>query len=90
MRFAQGPVDDAAVYELRIRDQDVDIIKNVKGNTLDPSQSDNIMTAKMIIDATRPVQRPFEARVEVPKSAMENTRLENFIARAIIDRMPKV
>ncbi len=48
-------------------DQDVDIIKNVKGNTLDPSQTDNIMTAKMIIDATKPVQRPYEARVAVPK-----------------------
>ena len=70
-------------------DQDVDIIKNVKGNTLDPSQSDNIMTAKMIIDATRPVQRPFEARVEVPKSALEHTRLEDFIARPTIDRIPK-
>ena len=48
-------------------DQDVDIIKNVKGNTLDPSQTDDIMTAKMIIDATKPVQRPYEARVAVPK-----------------------
>jgi len=71
-------------------DQDVDIIKNVKGNTLDPSQLDNILTAKMIIDATRPVQRPFEARVEVPKSAMEKTRLEDYIPRALVDRMPKV
>ena len=52
-------------------DQDVDVIKNVKGNTLDPSQTDNIMTAKMIIDATKPVQRPYEARVAVPKTAME-------------------
>ncbi|MGE5817410.1 MAG: UbiD family decarboxylase [Deltaproteobacteria bacterium] len=71
-------------------DQDIDIIKNVKGNTLDPSQTDNIMTAKMIIDATRPVQRPFEARVEVPKAAMANTRLEDFIPRAVTERMPKV
>lgn len=68
-------------------DQDVDIIKNVKGNTLDPSQTDNIMTAKMIIDATRPLQRPFAARVEVPKAAMEKTRLEDFIARATLDRL---
>jgi len=71
-------------------DHDIDIIKNVKGNTLDPSQTDNIMTAKMIIDATRPVQRPFEARVEVPKTAMKNIRLEDFISRVAIDRMPKV
>jgi 2,5-furandicarboxylate decarboxylase 1 len=71
-------------------DQDVDIIKNVKGNTLDPSQTDNIMTAKMIIDATRPVQRPFEARVEVPKTAMEKTRLEDFIPRSVVDRLPQL
>ena len=71
-------------------DQDVDVIKNVKGNTLDPSQTDNIMTAKMIIDATKPVQRPYEARVAVPKTAMEKTRLEEFIPRAVLDRVPKV
>jgi 2,5-furandicarboxylate decarboxylase 1 len=70
-------------------DQDVDIIKNVKGNTLDPSQTDSIMTAKMIIDATRPIQRPFEARVEVPKTAMAKTRLEDFIPRDVVDRLPK-
>ena len=70
-------------------DQDVDIIKNVKGNTLDPSQTDNIMTAKMIIDATKPVQRPYEARVAVPKTAMEKTRLEDFIPRPVLDRVPK-
>jgi UbiD family decarboxylase len=71
-------------------DQDVDIIKNVKGNALDPSQTDNIMTAKMIIDATRPLQRPFEARVEVPKAAMAKTRLEDFIPKTAVDRLPKV
>lgn len=71
-------------------DQDVDIIKNVKGNTLDPSQTDNIMTAKMIIDATRPLQRPFAARVEVPKTALEKTRLEDFVSRAVLDRLPRL
>jgi UbiD family decarboxylase len=71
-------------------DQDVDIIKNVKGNTLDPSQTDDIMTAKMIIDATRPLQRPFAARVEVPKEALSKTRLEDFIPREALDRLTKV
>lgn len=70
-------------------DQDVDIIKNVKGNTLDPSQTDDIMTAKMIIDATRPVQRPFSARVEVPKEALRKTKLEDFVPPAVLDRLPK-
>lgn len=60
-------------------DEDVDIIKNVKGATLDPSQRDDIMTAKMIIDATRPVRRPFEARIEVPADAMRRVHLERLI-----------
>jgi 2,5-furandicarboxylate decarboxylase 1 len=60
-------------------DQDVDIIKNVKGNTLDPSQTDEIMTAKMIIDATRPVRRPFAHRVEVPREVRERFPIERFL-----------
>ena len=70
-------------------DQDVDVIKNVKGNTLDPSQTDNIMTAKMIIDATQPLQRPFEARVAVPKTALDKTRPDDFIPRAVRERLPR-
>jgi len=60
-------------------DQDVDIIKNVKGATLDPSQTDDIMGAKMIVDATKPVRRPFEARIEVPRGAVEATDLAELI-----------
>lgn len=60
-------------------DQDVDIIKNVKGSTLDPSQIDDIMATKMIIDATRPVRRPFEARIEVPSEVVEATDLSRLI-----------
>lgn len=56
-------------------DQDVDIIKNVKGATLDPSQTDDIMGAKMIVDATRPVRRPFEARIDVPADIVDATDL---------------
>jgi 2,5-furandicarboxylate decarboxylase 1 len=61
-------------------DEDVDVIKNVKGSTLDPSQRDDIMGAKMIIDATRPVRRPFEARIEVPEEALRRVRLEELIS----------
>ena len=70
-------------------DQDVDIIKNAKGNTLDPSQTDDIMTTKMIIDATRPVQRTFAARLAIPKDALERISLEDFIPRAALNRIPK-
>jgi 2,5-furandicarboxylate decarboxylase 1 len=55
-------------------DEDVDIIKNVKGNVLDPSLKGNILTAKMIIDATRPVERPFSERIQVPADALDRAR----------------
>ncbi|HLG69328.1 MAG TPA: UbiD family decarboxylase [Chloroflexota bacterium] len=60
-------------------DQDVDIIKNVKGNTLDPSQTDDILTSKMIVDATKPVRRPFEARLDIAQDVLERTVLEDLI-----------
>ena len=71
-------------------DQDVDIIKNAKGNTLDPSQTDDIMTTKMIIDATQPVQRPYASRVKVPKEALQKTKLEDFIGPHVLERLFKV
>ena len=70
-------------------DQDIDIIKNAKGNTLDPSQTDDIMTAKMIIDATLPVQKPFASRVQVPKEALSKTRLQDFLTPEELDRVRK-
>ncbi|WP_183192911.1 UbiD family decarboxylase [Brevibacillus nitrificans] len=60
-------------------DHDVDIIKNVKGNTLDPSQLDDIMGAKMIIDATKPVSRLFSQRIKVPDSVMNRISLQHFL-----------
>ena len=68
-------------------DRDVDIIKDVKGNTLDPSQTDDIMTAKLIIDATKPARRPFASRVAVPDDALGRTRLEDFIPVEILERL---
>lgn len=55
-------------------DEDVDILKNVKGVGLDPSLKGNIMTAKMIIDATRPVGRPFAKRLDIPAEALARTK----------------
>lgn len=60
-------------------DQDVDILKNVKGNTLDPSQIDDIMTAKMIIDATKPLKRQFARRLDVPDEVRARFPIERFL-----------
>jgi UbiD family decarboxylase len=61
-------------------DRDVDVIRNCKGNTLDPSQEDDVMSAKMIIDATKPVSRPYEERVRVPPAALERIDLDAYLA----------
>jgi len=68
-------------------DQDVDIIKNVKGVTLDPSQTDDIMTAKMIVDATRPMRRPFETRIEVPREVVEAMDLQTLLGKEQLSRL---
>lgn len=64
-------------------DRDMDVIKNVKASALDPSQTEDVTTAKMIIDATKPVGTPFEARVEVPAEALSRIRLEDYITERI-------
>jgi UbiD family decarboxylase len=68
-------------------DQDIDILKNVKGATLDPSQTDDIMTAKMIIDATRPVRRPFETRIEVPRESVDAVDLQTLLGKEQLSRL---
>ncbi len=74
--------EEQVMYAMATRvqaDQDVDIIKNVKGNTLDPSQLDDIMGAKMIIDATRPVSKVFSTRIKVPDEAMGRISIDDII-----------
>jgi 2,5-furandicarboxylate decarboxylase 1 len=66
----------------------VDIIKNVKGNTLDPSQMDDIMTDKLLIDATMPVGKAFPARVRVPAAALAAFPLEQYVDSAALDALP--
>ena len=56
-------------------DEDADIIKNIKGNVLDSSLKGDILTVKMLIDATRPFERPFAARIQVPADALDRARL---------------
>ncbi|HUA54819.1 MAG TPA: UbiD family decarboxylase [Candidatus Sulfotelmatobacter sp.] len=59
-------------------DEDVDVIRHAMGAILDPSNHAGV-TAKMIIDATRP-SADFPARHTLPKDAIERARA--LIARA--------
>jgi UbiD family decarboxylase len=68
--------------------ESIDIIRNVKGNTLDPSQMDDIMTDKLLIDATMPVGKAFPARVRVPEEALRAFPLEQYADEATLDALP--
>jgi 2,5-furandicarboxylate decarboxylase 1 len=61
-------------------DKDVVIIPNARGGTLDPSAERHAVGSKMIIDATKPVDRPFAERIRVPQSVMERIKLEEWIS----------
>jgi len=61
-------------------DKDVVIIPNARGGTLDPSAERHAVGSKMIIDATKPVDRPFAERIRVPRSVMERIKLQEWIS----------
>lgn len=54
-------------------DSDIDVIHNAMGAILDPSNHDGL-TAKLVIDATRPKGR-FPARHSIPAESVEKARL---------------
>jgi len=69
-------------------DTDIDIIRNIKGNTLDPSLVHDIRGSKMIIDATKPVDRPFSKRLNVPDEAMARVQPADFIEAETLAKIP--
>lgn len=70
-------------------DADIDIIRNIKANTLDPSLVHDIKGSKMIIDATMPIDRPFADRVAVPDDALSRIDLADFIPQDVIGQIPR-
>jgi len=59
--------------------EDVDIIKGVRGGSLDPSSTIHAMGDKILIDATKPVSRPYAERIKVPEEVMKRIKLEDWI-----------
>lgn len=66
-------------------DLDISIIPGVAAANLDPSSYDETrfkrgtMSTKMIIDATKPVESPFPARITPPKALWDSMRLDNYL-----------
>ena len=58
---------------------DVEVLRGVKGSALDPSQRHDEKGDKLIVDATKPLHEPFEARVDVPREMVEQVDLARLI-----------
>lgn len=59
-----------------------------RGNMLDPSLQHDIRTSVMIVDATRPLDRPFSPVSKCPDDAMARIKLEDYIEQEILNRLP--
>jgi UbiD family decarboxylase len=60
-------------------DTDVQVLRNVRGSILDPSNVGKPNHATMIIDATKPLGKPFAERVRVPQSVVDRIKLEDLV-----------
>ncbi len=69
-------------------DRDLTIIPKVRGSLLDPSMDDLWTHACMFIDATKPLEGAFPIRVASPKSVLERLKLEDYVSRETLDRIP--
>jgi 3-polyprenyl-4-hydroxybenzoate decarboxylase len=58
-------------------DTNTEIIRNTRGGTLDPSATRHGVGSKLIIDATKPMQRAFAGRIKVPSEVAGRIRLED-------------
>lgn len=59
--------------------ENVVILKGLQGHVLDPSVRHEIRSDGMIIDATKPIDRPFPKRGEVPGEVLQRIRLEDYL-----------
>ena len=67
----------------------ISIIKEIlRGPLVDPSLIDARKTSAMIIDATRPLDRPFSPVSKCPDDAMERIKLEDYIPGEILQHIP--
>lgn len=60
---------------------DVQILKNLQGHVLDPSLRSEISGSGMIIDATKPLDRPYPRKGTVPEDVWRKISLEDYLTR---------
>jgi UbiD family decarboxylase len=67
-------------------ERDVTIIKNKKGSTLDPSTGHEVATSAMIIDATVPLDQPYERTINIPPWVADRIKLADYISEDELNR----
>ncbi len=60
----------------------------MRGPLIDPSLVDERKTSAMIVDATRPLDRPFSPVSKCPDDAMRRIKLEDYIPGEIVQHIP--
>ncbi|MEW6663860.1 MAG: UbiD family decarboxylase [Thermodesulfobacteriota bacterium] len=61
--------------------RDIQILNGLQGQMLDPSiTEEEIIGSGMIIDATKPLGRPFPRRGRVPAEVLQKVRLEDYLS----------
>ena len=61
-------------------DRDVNILKNIQGQVLDPSIAEEISGSGMVIDATKPVGAPFAIKAQPPEELVRKIRIADYIS----------
>jgi len=76
-----NPKDVMWAVSTRVQpESDVQIMKNLQGHVLDPSLRSEIRGSGMIIDATKPVDRPFPVKGGVPEDVLSKISLKDYLA----------
>ncbi len=85
-----NPTDILWAFATRVQPhKQITIIKDMlRGNMLDPSLVHDIKTSGMIVDATRPLDRPFSPVSKCPDDAMARIKLEEFMDAETLARIP--
>ena len=67
----------------------VSIIKEImRGSLIDPSMVSQRKTSAMIVDATKPLDRPFSPVSKCPDEAMARIRIEDFVPGEVLQHIP--
>jgi UbiD family decarboxylase len=67
----------------------VSIINEImRGSLIDPSMVDARKTSVMIVDATKPLDRPFSPVSKCPDDALARIKLEEFVPGEVLQHIP--